>query len=133
MEPKDCTEYCLNRLMILEKENADLRAEVERCKEGNSAMSRSSSLYYSITWYSWYVKENNYKDYAQAVSAEDFDWLYHNGLTIESYLADFEFMFNNVKYLFAAKPTKNGSVELTPSRSMERIILEIMMRQRNSH
>lgn len=114
MEPKDCTEYCLNRLMALEKENADLRAEVERRKEENSAMSRSTSLYYSINWYSWYVKEDNYKDYARAVSSEDFDWLYRNGLTIESYLVDFEFTFNNTKYLFAAKPTENGSFELTP-------------------
>lgn len=114
MEVKDCADYCLNRLMSLEKENAELKEKLAKCGEENSAMSRSTSLYYTISWYKWNVDKKNYKDYERAVSTEDFDWLYRHDLSIESHLVDFEFMFNNKKYLFAATSSKDGEITLSP-------------------
>lgn len=114
MEVKDYADYCLNRLMLLEKENAELKEKLAKCDKENSAMTRSSSLYYSVKWYDWNVKKGNYKDYKRAVDNKDFDWLYRHDLSIDSHLVDFEFMFDGKKYLFVAESSRDGTISLVP-------------------
>ncbi len=113
MEAKDFNDYCLKRLEALEKENADLKLKLKTYEEEGSS-TRSSELYYKVSVCDWYIGENNYKEYEQALEEGNYSWLYEHSQKIESGLADYEVVVNNEKYLFRAQTSSEGHIDLLP-------------------
>lgn len=115
MEAKDFNDYCLKRLEALEKENADLKLKLKTYEEEGSS-TRSSELYYKVSFNEWYIGENNYKEYERALEEGDYSWLYEHDQKINSGLADYEVIVNNEKYLFRAQTSPEGHIDLLPIR-----------------
>ena len=102
-------QYCLKRLELLEKENAELKAK-NKLLEENSQLKRSSFLYYRLSLSTYRIGENNYAKFEQAVTDWDYNWLDNNYFSISSGLADYEISTGDDTYYFLAQTAPDGKI-----------------------
>ena len=101
----ELVQYCLKRLEVLEKENAELKAKIE-----NSQLNRSNFLYYKVDAYAWRISEDNYAQFEQAVNEWNYRWLDNNYLRVNSALADYEITIGDHTYYFRIETTPEGKM-----------------------
>lgn len=105
-------QYCLKRLELLEKENAELKVK-NQCLEENSQLKRSSFLYYKVILATWRITENNYAQFERAVTEWDPQWLDARSFSISSGLADYEISIGDDTYYFLAETAPEGKIRFT--------------------
>lgn len=102
-------QYCLKRLELLEKENAELKAK-NKCLEEDSQLKRSSFLYYKVSIYEWYIDEKTYTQFEKALADWDAGWLDSHSCRIESALADYEISIGDKTYYFRVATSPEGDM-----------------------
>lgn len=105
----ELVQYCLKRLEVLEKENAELKAKNQSLEE-NSQLNRSNFLYYKVSAYDWYIDEKTYTQFEKAIANWDADWLDSHSCRIESALADYEISIGDKTYYFRVEISPEGAM-----------------------
>ena len=105
----DFAQYCLKRLELLEKENAELKAKIKFFEE-NSQLNRSNFLYYKVDTYKWQISETNYRQFEKALADGDYSWLDRNYFRIASALADYEISIGDKTYYFRVEISPEGAM-----------------------
>lgn len=101
MELNAIEKYFIEKFENLEKENIELKKQLEQKQNSNNVVVKQVfNNYYQVSIYHWCVKEDTYHDFEKALKEKDFIWLDKHNYCINLYTWNYEITIANKTFYF---------------------------------
>lgn len=101
MELNAIEKYFIEKFESLEKENIELKKQLEQKQNSNNlVVNQVFKSYYQVSRYHWAIKEDNYHSFEKALKEKDFKWLGSHEYDINLYTWNYEITIANKTFYF---------------------------------